>query len=481
LRADVSVHRMNTSAQDEVSYTDRRTNALVRVAVSLALVGSHALPATAAQNTAALATADQQAVEALATTIFATPAVKEQIARSKQLFLASPVASGDEAKASAARAANEFAFAAVLDAVNGDSARPRIVWAFTAPRQWAGHTVPGSRWGIVNPDNVYRFAPVDGSSKYELTVHPTAPGPVQFSFLIYDSFVGEGGRQDHLDSPIASLRDQDIKTNGDGSFTISIDNTPAEGRANHLQTTPDARVLLIRNTFNQWGTQNPQAATVRRIDGPAVTAPTQEQITQRAVELIKAGTDTILGWETKGFAAQATANTIANPFVRGGGWGFAASGSYRIAQDEALVVTLSPAGARYVGFDLTDPWLVSREHIRATGSLNNGQVAANSDGTYTYVIAARDPGVTNWADTGGAHEGKLLIRWQVVPESAKADGAVREVRLVKLAQLHSVLPAGFKSVGADERRELNKARAAEYAHRYAPLGAATERVASAAK
>jgi hypothetical protein len=470
---------MKTAAQNKLA---RAVPLRLIAAVAIAGTASAATApaggsAPLATNVAALATPDQQAVEALAIKLLASHPVTAQVAESKRLFLASPVAATDEAKASVNRAVNEFAFAAVLDAVNADPARPKIVWAFTAPRTWLGHSVPGSRWGIDNPDNVYRFVPVDGASKYELTVRPSAPGPVQFSFLVYDSFVGEDGRQDHLDSPVAALRDQDIKPDKDGSFSISIDSAPANGRVNHLQTSPQARVLLIRNTFNQWGAQNPQAATIRRIDGPVSAPPSEAQITTRAVELIKAGTQTILGLETRGFASKAPPNTIAPPFARGGGWGFAASGNFRIASDEALIVTLDPLGAQYVGFDLTDPWLVSRDHINATGSLNNNQLEPNSDGTFSYVVAPRDPGVTNWVDTGGIHEGKLLIRWQVLPASAQAGGAVREVKLVKLAELRAALPGGFKSVSAPERQVVRAARAKDYAHRYAALAVAGQRLA----
>jgi hypothetical protein len=469
-RASVSLRPMNTPAQ---------TQLLRLLPLTLILSGAAAAQAAVPNELTTLGTRDQREVETEAIEIFNSPAIREQVAASKQLFLASPVAATAESKASVDRAVQEFAFAAVLDAVNGDPARPKIVWAFAAPRKWLGHSVPGSRWGIDNPDNVYRFVPVDGASKYELTIHPTTPAPVQFSFIVYDSFVGEGGRQDNLDTPVAALRDQDIEANPDGSFTITIDSAPANGRVNHLQTSPQAKVLLIRNTFSDWGTQNPQAASIKRIAGPASPVATQQQIVNQAVELIRAGTQTILGWETKGFAAKASPNTIAAAFVRGGGWGFAANGNFRIASDEALVVTLDPVGARYVGFDLTDPWLVSRDHIGATGSLNNNQLQPNTDGTYTYVIAPEDPGVANWVDTGGLHEGKFLVRWQVLPASAKADGAVRSVKLTKLSELRAALPAGFEAVTPVQRLALRSARAKDYAHRYAAVTASHERLAEA--
>jgi len=446
-----------------------QTHVVLILGLAVSTAASAATPASVA---AVLATPDQRSTEALAIRILRAPAVAGQIAISKRLLLETPVANEEEARSNLDEAVKELAFAATLEAVNGDPGQPKVVWAFTAPRTWLGHSVPGSRWGIDNPDNVYRFVPVDGLSRYELTVRPSNPGPVQYSFLIYDSFVGENGRQDHLDAPLAALRDRDVKANPDGSFTVTIDNTPANGRPNHLQTSPDATVLLIRNTFNDWSTQVPQTVTVRRIDGPPAPARSESQVVARAVELIDAATHTLAGWETRGFASDAAPNTVSRPFARGGGWGFAANGRFHIASDEALVVTLDPVGARYVGFDLTDPWLVSREHIASSGSLNNKQARPNVDGTFTYVIAARDPGVENWADTGGLHDGKLLIRWQVLPETATADKAVREVKVVKLSQLRAALPEGFETVNPAERRSLQAARAREYAHRYSATATA---------
>jgi hypothetical protein len=154
--------------------------------------------------------------------------------------------------------------------------------------------------------------------------------------------------------------------------------------------------------------------------------------------------------------------------VRGGGWGFAANGNFKIADDEALVVTLDPLGAQYVGFDLTTPWLVSLEHVHGSGSLNNTQAQANPDGTITYVIAPKDPGVYNWLSTSGLHAGNILIRWQALPESVtSAERAVRSVQVVKLAGLSAALPSPARRVTVSERRQLAEERAANYARRYA--------------
>jgi hypothetical protein len=461
---------MNTNQIVRIIRIQQTVNGILRALALVALVTivwSRAPAATLVAPPSVLATADQRTVESQALRVFATSAVEAQIARSREQFLRSPVAADPEAKPTVDKAVRELAFAATLAAVNGDPLRPRVVWAFAAPRRWLGHEVPGSRWGIDNPDNVYRFAPVDDKSRYELEVRPSGTAPVQYSFLIYDSFVGEDGREAHLDSPVASLRDQDIKASADGSFRITIDSEPANGRPNHLQTTPAARVLLIRNTFSDWQTQAPQVVAIRRVGAaPAGAALDDTAVAGRAAQLIQAATDTVLGWEAKGFAANLKPNAVAAPFTRGGGWGFASSGEYELAPDEALVVQLDHVGARYVGFDLTDRWLVSRDHIDATGSLNNHQARANADGTFTYVIAARDPGVANWLDTGGLRSGKFLIRWQALQSAKSAAEAVRSVQVVKLAALRARLPADFPQVSAAQRRAQSRFRANSYARRY---------------
>jgi hypothetical protein len=438
---------------------------------SAALVISTLLGGFAVADTG-LATADQQSVEARALQIVSRPEVKEQIEASTRAFAGLPLAADPEAQRALRPAVEELAFATALDAADSDSDRPRVVWAFAAPRAWLGRTVPGSRWGIDNPDNVYRLIPVDGNSKYEISVRSHTPGPIQYSFLVYDSFVGEDGRQAHLDTPVAGLRDRDIKVAADGSFTITVDSTPANGRDNHIQTNDSARVLLVRNTFSDWQHQVPLDVSVRRLGTPTHDPLTDREVAVRAAGRRNAATETILGWEKAGFAANKAVNTISKPAARGGGWGYAANGNFKIADDEALVVTLNPLGAKYVGFDLTNPWLVSLEHIRGTGSLNSEQVQRSRDGSITYVIAAKDPGIYNWLNTSGFHSGNILIRWQVLPESATtADGAVQSVKVVKLGALSAALPADTQRVDSAERRRLIDRRATAYAHRYAAVPA----------
>lgn len=415
-----------------------------------------------------LATPDQEAVEKLALKLLASPEIKKQMQETHKRFLADPAANTPEGKQTMQNAIDEIAFSAALGAANSDPARPKVIWNFTAPRTWLGRHVPGSRWGGENPDNVYRFIWVDEASRYEITGHIKQPAPMQFSFMLYDTYAGENTKQSgYLDTPIAGLRDVDIQMESDGTFKLTLDSSPADGRPNHMQSNADARILVIRNSFADWNNQNPLEIQVRRVGGPEPAKPASEkELARLAANLMVAATNSMFKlkdtiWE------KAEPNTISKPWVRGGGWGFGAYGKYKFGDDEALLVTLDPLGAKYMSMVTSNQWLVTNEHIHASGNLNKLQAQANNDGSYTYVISAKDPGIHNWLDTSGLHEGKIQLRWQVLPQTTtSADGAVREVKLVKLAELPQLLPAETVKVTPEQRQALYAQRALAYAHRY---------------
>ena len=153
-------------------------------------------------------------------------------------------------------------------------------------------------------------------------------------------------------------------------------------------------------------------------------------------------------------------NSYAGPIPRDGGWGFVAGVRFKLAPDEAILVTTTSGGAKYTGFQVTDPWMIAADAKTHQTSLNLSQAAANPDGSYTYVIAATDPGVANWIDTAGLDEGFAVLRWQGLPAGATKDGLLREFKVVKLSEL-----TGLPKVSPAERRQQLAARADGYANR----------------
>jgi hypothetical protein len=67
-------------------------------------------------------------------------------------------------------------------------------------------------------------------------------------------------------------------------------------------------------------------------------------------------------------------------------------------------------GAGYLAVQLASGWLSSLDYLHHTATLNLAQSRRNRDGTITFVIAAHDPGVANWLDTDGLHEGSIFVR-----------------------------------------------------------------------
>lgn len=90
-------------------------------------------------------------------------------------------------------------------------------------------------------------------------------------------------------------------------------------------------------------------------------------------------------------------------------------GRFKLAEDEALVVTVHQPDKPFVwwGLTLTSPWMESFDYRYTTTNLNNKNAKQSADGSWRLVIAPRAPrpGVENWLDTGGRLEGYMLVRW----------------------------------------------------------------------
>ena len=118
-----------------------------------------------------------------------------------------------------------------------------------------------------------------------------------------------------------------------------------------------------------------------------------------------------------------------------------------------------------MGIQITDPWGVAYEYTDRTSSLNNTQAKPNADGTYTFVVSQRDPGVYNWLDPEGHAAGLMAIRWQAMSGGGKPENAVRSAQVVPLARLKQELPNETQFVTPAQRKVQQAERAAHYARR----------------
>jgi hypothetical protein len=395
---------------------------------------------------------DQLQLEREAMRILPMPAIQQAMKDVKAIMAESWQAKTADGAARLDLSVHGFAMAAIENTIQDDPARPRIMWIITQPHEWHGQSWPGSMWGGHNPDNFSRDVMIDDVSTYEITGRRTGPGPAQATFLVYDTFIGASPQNSEGGVIIASLQDKDLIFDADGCFRVTVGPEPGAPGENHIRTGPGAKVLKLRNALEDWDVQLPLRMRVRRIAGPPAAAPrSDEKIAADAAALLKVQVNFWLTFLNRRSAG--SENTTRAPEGRQGGWGFISGGRFKLQDDEGLLVTIDPMSAGYFGFQINDDWMTPPDYIARLSGLNRSQAKPNPDGTYTYVIAAHDPGIWNWIDTVGLHEGGYVLRWQRIADpSPPVDKAVRETRLVKLAELKDLLPAGTPFVDAAARR-----------------------------
>jgi hypothetical protein len=409
-----------------------------------------------------LATSEQRDAERLALKLIETPEVRAAREASRALLLADPVASTPDGRTGLDRALDQWVLALVMRVINADPFRPTVVWnVYNPARHWFGHSYLGAAVAIDNPDNSNREIPIDGGSFYEIRGRFGSPA-TQFTIEIVTDFDGYAG----IGRTLAALTSQTIVTDADGSFVITVGGE-ANGRPNHLPSEPGRRTFIFcRDSMADWN-QVPTTLSVARVGGPE--APPSRD----AATIVADVCDAMPGWVRfwngfkDDFLGHPEPNRLVGPIGRPGGWGFLYGGRFRVDSDDAIVVTTVGGGASYTGFQIADPWTISPDPVHRLASLNKTQSRPNPDGSTTYVLAARDPGVHNWIDTSGLMGGWMLLRWQGVPSDTDPALLVKSVERVKLVDLGMRLPAGTPVADIASRSRQVAERIAEHARRLA--------------
>jgi hypothetical protein len=316
-------------------------------------------------NASTLGNDQQRAKEELAIRLLKTDQVQQQLKLVEKLYLESSIGATPSGKATARRAAEALAASAAIYAANEDSEHPVIMWESNAAHHWYGLDVPRSGYGLDNPDNVYRMAPLNGAARYEIRGKVHVPGPSQQVFVLYSSIPGVTNTfnaKGHM-VELGAVYSDKMTIHTDGSFTITIDRDPANGRVNHIQSdlnNPHLH-LVIRDTLADWTTQNPVELDIRCMDAAPDHLPIDEKaLAVRAAGILSAIGPFWLNW-TKSVVHARPVNEVPTPWARESGWGFTQYGNFIIADDEAWVITLDPMGAGYLNFQLADPWGIAVE------------------------------------------------------------------------------------------------------------------------
>jgi hypothetical protein len=405
-----------------------------------------------------IATEDQRVTELRALELAAHPVLVRTKAEVREWWLRANDP-GPDMRACFEWAFEEVMFAAVVWSLNQDPLYPRVVTITRLPHRLEGRDVPGSRWGLDNPDSVYRVIPISGAQRYRIHGRVPERRLTENYFTLWDANM----------NTVDVLDGRKLVVGPDRRFAIDVDSEPANGRPNHVRSSPAAHEFYIRDVMLDWERDRANELSIERLGPPAARPPASEaqQLELAAAYMWKwvrssdrwnAQSDGKAVNKLEYVIDRQTDGALRNQVY--------ILGRFQLgSDDEALMVNVGLGGAEYFVCPVTNVWGTTNDIVNRTGSLNKAQSVPNADGSYTYVIAVRDPGVHNWVDTSGTREGILTLRWAEFPGGRPGPDLRADSRLLPLAQLRAHLPPETRWVTSEERRQQLARRAAGYAWR----------------
>ncbi|MBW2274088.1 MAG: DUF1214 domain-containing protein [Deltaproteobacteria bacterium] len=288
------------------------------------------------------------------------------------------------------------------------------------------------KMGLDNPDNYYLSAPVDARSSYRIrgqrgSIHYMSFAAQNQNFAARDRITGGAGH----------LNDSDLDIAADGSFEILVSQEEQPG--SWLRMAPDTRQVLLRQTFLDKSRETPVEVSIERIDGDPIPPPLDPA---RVPGLLMGSAMYAMGcaqWFADWVIAmrdKAPMNTFhlpdeENHRLVGGDpniriW----LGLWELADDQALVIEMTPPDCQYWNFQLGNIWAESLDYRFRRVHINSGQAELRDDGSVQLVVSSKDPGHPNWMDTAGHAHGTMCVRWVLADSHPEP-----KCRVVELSEL----------------------------------------------
>ena len=272
--------------------------------------------------------------------------------------------------------------------------------------------------GGPNPDGEYHLAMIDGAHRYRVSGRR---GTV--CYLGFQVLAGTGLTPRRM---AAYVSDTDLDVADDGSYAFVLAAT--EPTADELAGAPwvpipaDASAIVVRQYVADRATETLAELDITPLDPVGVpAAPTDDvvaqQLTAMAWTIAKLTTlhrtirpellDQPNTLTTAEAAELGDADTTPDNLYM--------LGTFRLTEGEALVIDIEPPATRYWSVTVENIWHECIDVRRRRSSLTNAHAEPRPDrgsaGSVRVVVAAADPGVPNWLDTGGRHRGFVTLRW----------------------------------------------------------------------
>lgn len=275
--------------------------------------------------------------------------------------------------------------------------------------------------GGPNPDGEYHLAMIDGARRYRIRGLRGSSAYLGFQVL--------AGRGLTPRRQAAYVSDRDIAVLPTGDFELLLarrEPPPHELQsATWVEIPEDASGIVVRQYIADRTAEETASYTIEPLDRPpAATLPTDTQI----AEQLSAMAWTIAKLATLHRSVRPELLTMPNRLLTSEAAGLGSEnttpdnlymiGSFRLDEDEALVIDTLPPASRYWSLTVENVWHECFDARSRRISVTSAGATRRPDGSVRFVIAARDPGVpsTTWLDTGSRHRGFVTFRWLDNPE-----------------------------------------------------------------
>jgi len=356
------------------------------------------------------------------------------------------------------RAFEEVMFSAAVWSLNQDPLRPKVVCITRLAHRVGDVDIPGSRWGIDNPDTIYRVIPISGGERYVIRGRVAERRMTENYFTLW---------QENMNT-VDVLSGGDLVLDSDRRFEIEVDCEPAGDRPNHIRSAPEAHEFYIRDVMLDWQRDEPNELSIERLGGPPTTPPISEtEQAEKTAATMQRFAEFTQKLGRGMLASPANRFSLAYSADKGGALRkqIYIGGNFCLDEDEAMVIDVCDGGAAYFVVPTGNIWGTTFDIVNHTSSLNKAQSVANPDGTYTYVLTQHDPGVNNWIDPCGMRDGILTLRMAEFPGGRPNDDLSAKSRVVPVSKLRDELPDTTRWLSPAERERQLADRAAGYRRR----------------
>tara|TARA_B100000902_G_C27256429_1_gene888116 strand:- start:227 stop:1477 length:1251 start_codon:yes stop_codon:yes gene_type:complete len=344
----------------------------------------------------------------------------------------------------------EVMFGAVIWALNQDPNFPKVITISRVPHRINDQNIPGSRWGIDNPDSIYRVIPIGDCQSYVIRGKLGNQLFNENHFTLWDEDM----------KTIGLISGNNLKVDSENNFEIFVNPDRNKEEENHIQTSSGAKEFYIRDTMIDWLKDRPNKLDIEIIEASRSAKKFDSKMKLEIVKTyMQKWAANTTRWNQQALSKPVnefsfkidrdTDGALRNQVYLLGHFALPSS-------DHCIKLDIHLDGAKYFIAPITNIWGTTNNIVTKNGSLNNSQATVNQDGTYTFILSVNDPGVFNWLDPSGLSEGILTLRWSGFPNEIVGENLFAKSQLMLIDDALNEISDDHKISNEDRLNQLKE-------------------------